>query len=59
MFNLFKKTNPADRLMKTYKRLQEEAFQLSRTDRKAADAKLAEAEAILREIEALQQGKSS
>jgi len=39
--------------MEKYKKLQEEAFILSKTDRKAADAKLSEAEDIMKEIEGL------
>jgi len=37
--------------MKRYKKLQEEAYKLSRTDRKAADLKYAEADELMKEIE--------
>jgi hypothetical protein len=54
MFGLFRKRSPVEEMKKRYARLQEEAYTLSRTDRKAADAKTAEAEALWKEIEALQ-----
>lgn len=53
MFGLFKKKSPKDKLEAKYKKLLEEAHSLSKTDRKAGDAKLAEAEAVLKEIEQL------
>lgn len=53
MFGLFKKKTPAEKLMEQYRKLQEEAFTLSKSDRKAADLKYAEAEEIMKEIEAL------
>lgn len=53
MFGLFKKKDPKQKLEIQYKSLLEEAFVLSKTDRKASDAKTAEAEAVLKEIEAL------
>ena len=46
MFNLFKKTSQADKLNKQYKKLLEEAFKLSSTNRQVSDAKMAEAEKI-------------
>ena len=52
MFKLFKK-DPTKRLTKQYDKLMEENFLLSRTNRKLADQKYAEAEAILKKIEAL------
>lgn len=54
MFKLFKK-NPSKQLMKQYDKLMEENFLLSRTNRKLADQKYAEAEAVLKKIEALKQ----
>ncbi|MCF8239249.1 MAG: Lacal_2735 family protein [Saprospiraceae bacterium] len=54
MFGLFKKKDPIAELKKAAARLEEEAFQLSRTDRKAADLKTAEAAALWQKIEALQ-----
>lgn len=53
MFGLFKKKSKTEVLMEKYKKLQEEAFILSKTDRKAADAKLSEAEEVMKEIEGL------
>lgn len=53
MFNLFKKKSPTAKLEAKYKKLLEEAFQLSKTDRKASDAKTEEAEQVLKEIEKL------
>lgn len=55
MFNLFKK-DPAKRLQKKYDKLMEESFVLSRTNRKLADQKYAEAEAIMKNIVAMNQG---
>lgn len=54
MFGLFKKKSPKDKLLKEYKRLQQEAFQLSKVDRTKGDQKMAEADAILKKIEAIE-----
>jgi hypothetical protein len=53
MFGLFKKKSEKEKLSAEYKKLMEEAFNLSKTDRKASDAKTAEADAILKKMEAL------
>jgi hypothetical protein len=53
MFGLFKKKTNAEILNDTYKKLLEEAFKLSTTNRKESDSKYAEADAILKEIEQL------
>jgi hypothetical protein len=53
MFGLFKKKDPLASLEARYKALLDEAYRLSRTDRKAADQKTAEAEALWQEIEKL------
>lgn len=53
MFSFFKKKSPKDQLTKQYKLLLEEAYQLSRTNRKASDQKMAEAEAVLQQLKAL------
>jgi len=53
MFGLFKKESKKQKLEKQYKKLLEESFQLSSTDRKASDAKAAEAEDIAKQIEAM------
>lgn len=53
MFGLFKKKSKKEILNKQYKKLLEESYQLSHTDRKASDLKRAEAEEILKEMEQL------
>ena len=53
MFGLFKKKSEKDKLQAEYRKLIEEAYRLSHTDRKASDLKTAEAEEILKKIEAL------
>lgn len=53
MFNLFKKQSPEQKLRKRYEKLMQEAFELSRTDRRASDQKTAKADAVLKEIEKL------
>lgn len=53
MFNLFKKSSDRERLEKVYKKLLEESFRLSTSNRKASDLKRAEAEEVLKRIEAL------
>ncbi len=52
MFSLFKK-DPSKALEKEYKKLMEESFQLSKTDRQASDAKREEAEEVLKKLEAM------
>ncbi len=52
MFGLFKK-DPKKALEKKYKQLLQESFDLSKTDRTASDAKAAEAEEVLKELEKL------
>lgn len=54
MFGLFKKKSKKDVLLKKYKELTEEAYRLSHTNRQKGDAKLAEAEQVLKEIEQLE-----
>ena len=53
MFGLFKKKSEADKLQEEYAKLMKEAFTLSKSDRKKSDAKTAEAEEVLKKIEAL------
>lgn len=53
MFGLFKKKSKKELLNAEYKKLMEESYRLSHTDRKASDLKRADADAILKEIEAL------
>lgn len=51
MFGLFKKKSPKEKLQAKHKKLLEEAFTLSKTNRTASDAKIAEAETILKKLE--------
>jgi hypothetical protein len=51
MFNLFKKKDPREQVMKEYRILLEEAHRLSTSDRRASDLKRAEAEALLDRFE--------
>lgn len=53
MFTFFKKKNPINSLEKQYKRLLQEAHQLSTTNRSLSDAKIAEAETVAKQIEQL------
>jgi hypothetical protein len=53
MFGIFKKKSPIEKLQERYKKLMSEWHQLSSTDRSASDAKYAEAQSILNEIENL------
>jgi DnaJ-domain-containing protein 1 len=53
MFGLFKKKSEKEKLEEAYKKLLSEAHQLSHTNRKASDEKLAEAEEIIKQIELL------
>lgn len=54
MFGLFKKKTEIDKLDAQYNRIMKEAHRLSTTDRKASDAKAAEANALLKKIEDLE-----
>ncbi|MFT6880347.1 MAG: hypothetical protein ACI8UX_000732 [Psychromonas sp.] len=54
MFGLFKKKSPIDKLNEKYKKLLAEAHQLSTTNRSESDAKVGEADSVLKEIEALE-----
>ncbi|MGB0851425.1 MAG: Lacal_2735 family protein [Bacteroidia bacterium] len=54
MFSLFKKTTKLEKLQKRYEKLLEEAFHLSKVNRTKSDGKTAEANKVLKEIEALQ-----
>lgn len=55
MFNIFKKKSELEKLEITYKKLLEESFKLSHVNRKLSDLKSAEADAILKKIEALKE----
>lgn len=54
MFGLFKKKSQAEKLQEEYKKLMSEAHKLSQVNRSAGDAKYAEADKILTEIEVLE-----
>ena len=53
MFGLFGKKSEIDKLNSIYKKLQEESFKLSHTNRAASDKKAVEAEAVMKRIEAI------
>ena len=55
MFGLFKKDSVKG-LTKKYDKLMEQSFHLSKTNRKLADQKYAEAEAIMNQIQGLKNG---
>lgn len=52
MFGLFKK-DPSRKLQKKYDKLMEEFYHLSKTNRRLADKKYAEAEKVMQELEDL------
>lgn len=54
MFGLFKKKTEKEKLQAKYKKLMSEAHKLSHTDRKAGDAKMAEADAVAKQIDKLE-----
>jgi hypothetical protein len=53
MFGLFKKKTEEERLQEKYKKLMEEGFKLQSINRSDSDQKYLEADALLKEIEAL------
>jgi hypothetical protein len=53
MFGIFKKTSVKSKLNKKYMRLLKEAKDISTVDRARSDQKYAEAQEVLKEIEAL------
>ena len=50
MFRLFKKKSQVEKLDSKYKKLLEEAYKLSTVNRKMSDAKIAEANELLKDI---------
>ncbi|EAQ40380.1 Lacal_2735 family protein [Dokdonia sp. MED134] len=50
MFGLFKKKSPVEKLQEKHKKILEQAFQLSKSDRSASDKLYAEAAEIEKEI---------
>lgn len=53
MFGLFKKKSEKEKLQEKYRKLLEESYKLSHTNRRASDEKAAEADALLKQIESL------
>ena len=53
MFGLFKKKSEEEKLQDKYKKLMAEAHSLSQRDRRAGDQKMADAEEVMNQIEAL------
>jgi hypothetical protein len=53
MFGLFGKTSEIKKLQKQYKKVMEESYKLSHSNRAASDQKMVEAEGILKKIETL------
>ncbi|HAS36672.1 MAG TPA: hypothetical protein DCS15_09305 [Flavobacteriales bacterium] len=53
---LFKKTTPEEKLLKKHKKLLEDFHRLSSIDRRKADAALAEAEEVIKELDKLKEG---
>jgi hypothetical protein len=58
MFRLFKKKSKLDILNEKYQKLQQEAFELSTSNRMQSDLKYAEAQELLKEIEQLEKASS-
>ncbi|MEN0110137.1 MAG: Lacal_2735 family protein [Planctomycetota bacterium] len=57
MFGLFQ--DPKAKLEKRYAKLLEESHRLSTIDREASDRKAAEADEVLRQIEAVENGQTA
>lgn len=53
MFGLFKKKSEKDKLEEKYRKLIDESYKLSHTNRTASDQKAAEADAVLKQIEGI------
>jgi hypothetical protein len=58
MFSFFKKKSPEELLRARYEALMKEAFELSTINRRASDEKYAEADALMKELEALKKSGS-
>ena len=54
MFSFFKKKSEVEKLNEKYQRLQKEAYQLSTSNRMESDLKYAEAQEVLKQMEALE-----
>lgn len=57
MLGLFKKKSKLDKLHEQYKKILEESYKLSTTNRSESDKKQAEAQAILDQIDILKQSE--
>jgi predicted DCC family thiol-disulfide oxidoreductase YuxK len=57
MFGLFKKKTKEEKLQELYREHLERSYKLSTTDRAESDRAYAEAQAVLKEIEALEHSK--
>lgn len=55
MFGIFKKKSEKEKLQKTYEKLMKESFELSTINRSKSDAKAAEADEIMKRLEALKE----
>ena len=55
MFGLFKKKSDKEKLQERYRKLMEEAHNLSHSNRQKADAKVFEAEVVMKQLEELAQ----
>lgn len=53
MFGIFKKKSPLEKLQEKHAKLLQEAFNLSKSNRTASDAKMAEAEIVQKEMDQL------
>ncbi|MFS4416849.1 Lacal_2735 family protein [Maribacter sp. 2307ULW6-5] len=53
MFGMFKKKSEKEKLQEQYQKLMKEAFDLSKTNRKASDDKYSQADEIQKKIDAL------
>ena len=54
MLNLFKKKSEKEKLQEKYTKLMSEAHKLSTTNRRLSDDKVAEADEVLKQIDALE-----
>ena len=54
MFGLFKRKTEKEKLTEEYQKLMKEAFELSKTNRKASDEKYAQADEVQKKLEALE-----
>ncbi len=50
---IFSRKSPKEKLQKKYEKLMKESYDLSKSNRQASDAKVAEAEEVLQQISAL------